>query len=39
MAVSKKKQARLVCWDRKFDKVAAEADRKWEEGIKVMFDL
>lgn len=33
------KQACLVCWDRKFDKVAAEADRKWEEGIKVMFDL
>lgn len=33
------KQACFVCWDRKFDKVAAEADRKWEEGIKVKFDL
>lgn len=33
------KQTYLVCWDRRFDKVAAEADRKWEAGIKVMLDL
>ena len=33
------KQEAFGFWGRRFDKVAAEADRKWEEGIKVMLDL
>lgn len=32
------KQACFGCWGRRFDKAAAEADRKWEE-VKVMLDL